>query len=192
MARSPAGPRTVDPRVGARLRDLRHERGLTIEQVATASGLTKGFISQLERDAASPSLSSLARLCEALDVRLAEIFDEPGDEVGVVRRGERRRAPWNPDHFLLSPPGERRLQAIETVVPPGGGAGDELYTFPGEIEFVYVVRGGLVLTIGEETHVLGEGDAVTYPLRAPHTWRNAAPDAEAVVLWVAAPNPYSH
>ena len=54
------------PRVEARVRSLRRERGLTIEQVAAATGLTKGFISQLERDRTSPSLSSIARICDAL------------------------------------------------------------------------------------------------------------------------------
>ena len=188
MAPSPADV-SPEPRVGARLRELRRRRGLTVEQLAAAAGLTKGFVSQLERDATAPSLSSLARLCAALDVRLAEVFDQPDGNVGLVRRGERPRAPWQPDHFLLSPVSESRLQAIEGVVPPGAGAGDELYTFPGEAEFVYVVRGALSLTVGDETYQLEAGDAVTYPLRTPHTWRNPS-DEEAVVLWIAAPNPY--
>jgi transcriptional regulator with XRE-family HTH domain len=68
-------PRNADLRVGARLRQLRRERALTIEQVAGATGLTKGFISQLERDTTTPSLSSLARICDALGVRMGDVFE---------------------------------------------------------------------------------------------------------------------
>jgi transcriptional regulator with XRE-family HTH domain len=178
-------------RIGARLRHLRRERRLTIEQVATATGLTKGFISQLERDATSPSLSSLARICDALGVRLGEVFDEAdADAVRLIRRDERRAVDWSPHHFLLSPPQERRLQAIESVIPPGGSAGEEMYSLPGDVEFVYVVSGSLELRVGGDRYELGPGDAVTYPLREPHTWANRSAKEPATVLWVAVPNPY--
>jgi transcriptional regulator with XRE-family HTH domain len=185
-------PRNADLKVGARLRTRRRERGLTIEQVAVATGLTKGFISQLERDTTTPSLSSLARICDALGVRMGDIFHSTApDAVRLIRRGERPATDWNPNHFLLSPAQERRLQAIESVIPPGGGAGTDLYSFPGDVEFVYVLAGALELRVGDERYVLQEGDALTYPLREPHTWANASADDPARVLWVAVPNPYS-
>jgi transcriptional regulator with XRE-family HTH domain len=185
-------PRNADLKVGARLRTLRRERGLTIEQVASAAGLTKGFISQLERDTTTPSISSLARICDALGVRMSDVFASAGsDAVRLIRRGERPATDWNPNHFLLSPPQEGRLQAIESSIPPAGGAGDELYSFPGDVEFVYVLAGSLELRVGAETYVLQEGDALTYPLREPHTWANPSADTPARVLWVAVPNPYS-
>ena len=185
-------PRNADVRVGSRLRILRRERGLTIEQVASATGLTKGFISQLERDTTTPSLSSLARICDALGVRMGDVFhSEGGDAVRLIRRGERPPTDWSPNHFLLSPAQERRLQAIESNIPPRGSAGDELYSFPGDVEFVYVVTGALELRVGDETYQLAEGDALTYPLREPHTWMNPSTEETARVLWVAVPNPYS-
>jgi transcriptional regulator with XRE-family HTH domain len=185
-------PRNADLKVGARLRTLRRERGLTIEQIASAAGLTKGFISQLERDTTTPSISSLARICDALGVRMSDVFESADtDAVRLIRRGERPATDWNPNHFLLSPPQEGRLQAIESTIPPHGGAGDELYSFPGDVEFVYVLSGSLELRVGDETYLLGEGDALTYPLREPHTWANPSADETARVLWVAVPNPYS-
>jgi transcriptional regulator with XRE-family HTH domain len=185
-------PRNADFRVGARLRGLRRERGLTIEQVASATSLTKGFISQLERDTTTPSLSSLARICDALGVRMGDVFEqETPDLVRLIRKDDRRAVEWNPNHYLLSPPTERRLQAIESHIPPGTGAGDEAYSFPGDVEFVYVMAGTLELRVGEETYTLEQGDVVTYPLREPHTWSNPSKDETAVVLWVAVPNPYA-
>jgi transcriptional regulator with XRE-family HTH domain len=187
----PLATRTDTPRVGARVRSLRRERGLTIEQLAAATGLTKGFISQLERDRTAPSLSSIARICDALGVPLSHIFErEPAP--ALVRRSERARINGSPAsaNHLLSSRDEARFQAIESEIAPGASAGDELSSLPGEMEFVYVLAGTLELQVGDETHVLREGDAFTYPLAKPHTWRNGSSTENARVLWVSVPNPY--
>ncbi len=188
---TPLATRNDTPRVGARVRSLRRERGLTIEQLAAATGLTKGFISQLERDRTAPSLSSISRICDALGVRLSHIFEaEPAPS--LVRRSERVNADvsFPTVNHLLSSRDEERFQAIESVVAPGAGAGEELSSLPGEMEFVYILAGTLELQVGDETHVLEEGDALTYPLAKPHTWRNASQTKELRVLWVSVPNPY--
>jgi transcriptional regulator with XRE-family HTH domain len=188
---TPLAARNETPKVGARVRSLRRERGLTIEQLAAATGLTKGFISQLERDRTAPSLSSIARICDALGVRLSHIF-EVDPAPALVRRRERPSGETSlpTENHLLSSRDEERFQAIESVVAPGAGAGDELSSMPGEMEFVYVVAGMLELRVAEETHLLEAGDALTYPLSKPHTWRNASETAELRVLWISVPNPY--
>ncbi len=188
---TPLAARSDTPKVGARVRSLRRERGLTIEQLAAATGLTKGFISQLERDRTAPSLASIARICDALGVRLSHIFEqEPAP--ALVRRDERPAVDGRgaTENHLLSSRDEPRFQAIESELAPGAGSGDELNSLPGEMEFVYVLEGELELQVGDETHVLGEGDALTYPLAKPHTWRNPSQSDSARVLWVAVPNPY--
>ena len=187
----PLATRSDAPRVGARVRSLRRERGLTIEQLAAATGLTKGFISQLERDRTAPSLSSIARICDALGVALSRIF-EPEPAPALVRRSERARLTGGTatENHLLSSREEARFQAIESLLAPGATAGDELSSLPGEMEFVYVLEGSLELRVGDETHVLQEGDAFTYPLAKPHTWRNGSATESARVLWVSVPNPY--
>jgi transcriptional regulator with XRE-family HTH domain len=188
---TPLAARNDTPRVGARVRSLRRERGLTIEQLAAATGLTKGFISQLERDRTAPSLSSIARICDALGVRLSTIFErEPAP--ALVRRLERPaiESAFSTQSHLLSSRDEARFQAIESVVAPGEGAGDELTSLPGEMEFVYVLEGSLELRVGDEVHLLEEGDALTYQLAKAHTWRNASERDLLRVLWVAVPNPY--
>ena len=188
---TPLAARNDTPKVGARVRSLRRERGLTIEQLAAATGLTKGFISQLERDRTAPSLSSIARICDALGVRLSHIF-EPEPAPALVRRHERPRleSVLATENHLLSSRDEERFQAIESEVAPGAGAGDELSSLPGEVEFVYVLEGTLELQVGDERHLLELGDALTYPLSKPHTWRNASDTDTLRVLWVAVPNPY--
>lgn len=180
-------------RIGARLRARRLERGLTIAEVAEQAALTAGFISQLERDLTSASLSSLYRICAVLEIRVGTLVDDvPAGR--LIRREEQTRrslAMGNAEHLLLSSRDERRFHVTESHIPPGGSAGDEPYTLPADVELVYVLRGSLELRVGDETHVLEEGDTLTYAPREPHTWRNASEAEEAVVLWTALPNPYA-
>ena len=184
---------TERTRIGQRLRAIRHERGLSISQLAAATGLTSGFISQLERDLTSVSLSSLARICTALDVRFGEVLDaEPMGE--LIRRDE--AAGWDVpigrhDDLLLSPRDEPRFHLMETRIPPGEGAGEEPYKFHGDLELVYVLTGSLELKVRDEVFLLETGDTVTYAPRDPHTWRNPSTDEDTVVLWFTVPNPFT-
>ena len=177
--------------MGERLRALRRERGMTMAELGQATGLTSGFLSQLERDLTSVSLSSLARICAVLGVRFGDVLDEaPVGE--VIRR--RDTAAWRGigahEDLLLSSRDERRFHLMESRIPPGAGAGAEPYTFPAEAEIVYVLAGELELDVGGTVHRVEAGDTVTYSPRDPHTWRNPSTENEVVVLWFTVPNPF--
>lgn len=177
-------------RMGTRLRSARKARGLTLEQVAAATDLTKGFISRLERDEVSPSVASLVSVCEVLGIRVGELFEPP--QTQVVRAAEGRRINFGGSkvrEFLLTPGTQNQLQVIHSTIEPGGTGGDELYTLDCEIEFVYVVRGELVVTLSGEAVRLAPGDAFTFPGREPHTWANGSAVGECEVLWALAPAP---
>ena len=144
----------------------------------------------LRKDDNDPGVP-VAKLCDALGVRLSHIFEaEPPP--ALVRRQERPQVSsrFSTRNDLLSSREEHRFQAIESEIAPGAGAGDELSSLPGEVEFVYVLEGALELRVAEETHVLERGDAITYQLSKPHTWRNASQTEPLRVLWVSVPNPY--
>ena len=95
------------------------------------------------------------------------------------------------EHLLLTSREERRFHVTESHIPPGGSAGEELYTLPADVELVYVLRGSLELRVGEETHCSRRATPSRYSPRDPHTWRNPSDSEEAVVLWTALPNPYA-
>ena len=159
---------------------------MTIPQLAAATGLTNGFISQLERDLTSASLSSLARIAAALDVRLGHLVDGTPDgeaQATLELRGQ--------EHILLSAPDEMRFHVTESHIEPLATAGEELYSLPADAEIVSVVEGSLELQIGEAVHMLRAGESFTYAPRDPHTWRNPSATEPAVVLWLAVPNPYA-
>jgi transcriptional regulator with XRE-family HTH domain len=185
------GPRPpAQIRIGGRLRAARLSQKLTIDAVAEATGLTKGFISRLERDAASPSVASLVAVCDAIGLRVGALFDPP--ETAVVRAGEGRAISFGAEgarESLLTPGTQQQLEVIHSVLDGGGHGGVELYTLDCDTEFVYVVDGRLELELEDGTVALGPGDAMTFPGRTPHTWRNRSATDACEVLWVLSPAP---
>ena len=175
--------------LGPRIRSLRQARQVTLRELAERAGVTESFLSQVEREVTSPSIASVQRIARALDLGIAELFvDEP--PIGqVVRRAERRSIAYPGlravDEFLTV--GKHgRLQVIVSTIEPGGGTGDEPYIHDSDEEVVIVLEGRLELWVGDEFHVLGDGDAITYSSRQPHRNRNPGPD-RAVILFCATP-----
>ncbi|MCW2945238.1 MAG: helix-turn-helix protein [Actinoallomurus sp.] len=180
-----------DLRIGARLRDARQRQGLTIDQVAQSTGLTKGFISRVERDMTSPSVSTLVTVCAALSLPVGELFAAP--KTDVVRKAH---APGiqltgrGAEERLLTPRGQARLQLVHSVIEPGGTGGEELYTLNCEVEVVHVLRGSLQVQFSKSSELLAVGDTMTFSGREPHSWLNPDKGDTAEVLWVIVPAPW--
>ncbi len=164
-------------------------------EVAEQSGLTKGFVSKLERDLANVSVASLIRLCDALEISVGSLFQASRGE--VVRRGA-----YPPINFggtsmreyLLTPSGEKRVQALLSDIEPGGGSGDEAYSLPADVEFVFVLAGQLHLVVAGEPVTLEEGDALHVPgqhasTRSGCCRRRAGPGAVGVLAGAARHGP---
>lgn len=176
--------------IGHRLRARRRTLGLTLEEVAGRAGLTKGFLSEIERDRTSPSVASLVRLCDALDLPVGSLF--AGPTACVVRAGERAPIAFGGHGIrdcLITPAAARWLLAIHSTMEPGGGGGEVQYSLRSEEEMVLVLSGSLRLEIEAETYHLRRGDALTFDPRRPHTFVNPSPAEPAEVLFVLAPPP---
>ncbi len=175
--------------LGPRIRSLRQARQVTLRELAARAGVTESFLSQVEREVTSPSIASVPRIARALDLGIAELFVDEPPLSSVVRRAERRRIVYNGlnavDEFLTSDR-EGRLQVILTTLEPGGGTGDEAYTHESDEEVVIVLEGSLELWVGDEFHLLADGDSITYSSRQPHRNRNPGP-GRAVILFCATP-----
>ena len=173
--------------IGAQLRAARLAARKSMAQVAEEAGLTKGFLSKLERDLANVSVASLMRLCDALGISVGSLFDPPKGE--VVRAGERQPINFGGTpgmrEYLLTPTGERRMQAILSDIEPGGGSGDEAYSLPADVEFVFVLAGALEIVVEGKLVTLAAGDAFTFPAGSAHSFRAAGSPVQ--VLWVVSP-----
>ena len=174
-------------RLGARLRHAREQRQLSLGDVSERTGLSRGFLSRIERDQTSPSVASLVAVCEAISLPLERLFATPS--FTVVRAADRPKAALPGAAVvdtLITPPHESHVTVVETLAAPGGSGGDGYYTIPSECEVCYVLEGTIELEIDGEVFALARGDAVTFGATVPHTWRNTSA-AEARVVWVIAP-----
>jgi len=178
-------------KLGARLRAARRAQGLTIDQVAQASDLTKGFISRVERDETSPSVASLVALCQVLSLSVGSLFTTAETEVvsladsplinmggsGVVER-------------LLTPRSESRVQILRSTLQPGADGGEQLYTINCEVEALHVISGHLTVRFTDKEIPMQAGDTLTFSGRDPHSWTNTG-TATAEVVWVFVPAAWS-
>ena len=179
--------------LGPRLRDARLRQGLTVDQVADLTGLSKGFVSRLERDLTSPSVATLVAICEVLTLPVGELFTAPTPD--VVRRGEAPQVQLvgaGVDERLLTPRDQPRLQLVRSVVNPLAGGGPDLYTLHAEVEVLHVLRGQVVVVFTGRSEVLRRGDSITFSGREPHTWHNPSTTRTAEVLWVLVPSTWSN
>lgn len=178
-------------RIGAKLRASRMAQGMTVAQVAEASGLTRGFLSRVERDETSPSVSTLITVCQVLSLPVGDLFETI--ESDLVRLDD---APFinmggtDVVERLLTPRGQGRVQVLHSVMQPGANGGTEPYTINCDVEVLHVVTGTIELRIGNDWHDLAAGDTMTFPGREPHTWRVSASE-QTEVIWVLVPAPWS-
>ena len=184
----PVGPSAERPRIGARLRAARQRQGLTIDQVAAAADVTKGFVSRIERDETSPSVQTLVTICEVLSLPVGTLFEVA--ETDLVRKAdapEIHLTGAGTEELLVTPRGQSRLQVIRSTIAPGGSGGDELYTLNCELEVLHVLKGRIDLVFSKETHRLMAGDTMTFAGREPHTWSNPDASRNAEAIWVIVP-----
>lgn len=186
---------TVDSRVGAEVKDLRKARGLTIAELADASALSSGYLSQIERGISSPSVKALHSISRALGVTISWFFSRASDNDGdlhdlVVRAGARRTLTFENGirDELLSPNLGRKLELLRSVFPPGASSGLETYAHKGE-EAGFVIEGELRLWIGGKEISLGAGDSFAFSSELPHRYANPG-RSETVVIWAITPPSY--
>lgn len=187
MKSLPVERNTAPIHIGPRLRAARHVARLTIEQVAESTGLTKGFISRIERDLTSPSVATLMTLCQVLGIPVGELFEVP--ETNLYRVGQGARIDLGGtgiEEELITPRHEHRLQMIRAVIEPGGKGEDELYGVDCDLDVVHVVEGKFTLIFARDRYRLLAGDTFSFPGREPHTWVNDG-ETETVVIWTLVP-----
>lgn len=174
--------------LGAKLRRLRTEKGISLRALAQATGLTPSFLSQIERDLAEPSITSLRRIAEALGVPLFLLFLNSGSYSPVVRKNSRRmiRLPGSRlTYQLLVPDLNRMMEAIITSVEAGGRTSEVPISHEGE-EWTMVLKGCMSIQVADETYLLYEGDCIYYHASLPHLIANGG-EEELVVLSVMTP-----
>lgn len=160
--------------VGARIRMLREQRGLSLRALAGRCGLSINAISRIERGESSPTVTSLHLMAMALEVPIAEFFQEaPDQQLVVVRRGQGMRT--EQQGFGIQSLGSGlRNQQIEpflVTLAPGARSASELITHPGQ-EFAFCLEGVVAYQVREDVIRLEAGDSLILEATQPHAFSN--------------------
>lgn len=172
--------------IGHKIKQLRVQKGLTLEELASRSELTKGFLSQLERDLTSPSIATLNDIVEALGTTLGDFFKADTSEKIVFSK----------DDFFVD---EQDNYTLNWIVPntqknemepilmelPTNGVSFEVNPHTGE-EFGYVLEGSVVLVCDDDVYKVGKGETFYLRGKSKHYLRNDKKTV-AKVLWVSTP-----
>ncbi|HET6820480.1 MAG TPA: cupin domain-containing protein [Candidatus Limnocylindria bacterium] len=177
--------------IGRSLREARRRQGMTLRAVADRAGVTESFLSQVERDIASPSIATLRRIATALGTSIGTLLDSAGPHAQLVRQADRKIVTYPGlgarDAFLTDGT-NARLQVIESLIEPGGGTGPEAYAHESDEECLIVLEGCLDLWVGDEEYRLEAGDAIRYPSRVAHRNRNPGPNPARIIFVLTPPS----
>lgn len=177
--------------VGQRIKELRLQKNLTMEEVAEKSGCTPGFLSQVERNKAVPSISLLYAIASALGTQVTDFFPETINAPKVVRHNDpvTFQLEGSPVTYSLrsSKFPSAAIQAFVLTVIPAREAlpTDETRAHNSE-EFGHILQGVLRLWYGDSFYDLYPGDSVHFKSTTPHRLENRG-DQPAVALWLISP-----
>ena len=198
--------------LGQRIREERQGRQWTLEQFSEKTGLSKSFLSQIERGNTEASITSLKKIAAQFGYSVVNLFPngqgaeeswgynnrlaehKPNNDyyikdVAVVRAGKRKRIALPGSkvvYDLMTPDMKRKLEVMHMRVSKGENSGEEpMLDSPGE-KLCIVMKGILELRVGQEVYRLEEGDSLYYPAHVPHSWQ--ALDGDSIeVLWILTP-----
>jgi transcriptional regulator with XRE-family HTH domain len=171
-----------------RVKAMRKEKGWTLEQLATLSGVSRSMLSQIERGGASPTLGVAFRIAQAFGMSLGDLVEAPttAPKIDVIRHADRgflfrddsqcRIRTLSPLHL------EKDVEFYELTLKAGGALVSSPH-YEGTREFLTIEEGAVRLTSGEETRDLAKGDSAHYPADVPHRIENIG-RGQAVVFLV--------
>lgn len=180
-------------KIGHKIKDLRTQKGLTQEELADRCELSKGFISQLERDLTSPSIATLVDILQCLGTDLKEFFNDSEDTQVSFKASDyfekideelKNKIEW-----IIPNAQKNMMEPIRLTLAPGGS------TYPdnpheGE-EFGYVLSGSVSLILGKKSIKVKKGESFYFTAKATHYLR-ADNTTGAVVIWVSTPPSFQH
>ncbi len=186
----PSAPAKSVDDIGQRVRKIREEKGLSLEELSRLTGFKVPFLSSIEKDEAQPQLGTVIKLSKALDSAFGRLVSGVGDKLySITRKNERRTISRSTSHE-----GKKQLYIYKSLAPDVKGRHmealvvqleedpeKEISVHEGE-EFIFVLDGVVELGIGEETFELEPGDSAYYLSTTPH--HIAAKSGKSTILAV--------
>jgi transcriptional regulator with XRE-family HTH domain len=176
--------------IGPKIRELRRQKSLSLQQLAERSGVSAAAIHKIERNGMVPTITTLMKLASALNRTVAWLVEEEAVEARqavLVRAADRRPVFTSKTGLelmgLSGPYGRFFMAGAVAVVEPGAGSGPRPMEHPGE-EMVYMLEGTLTFEVDDASYTLRRGDALHFRTERPHRWSNPG-TRPARALWMA-------
>ena len=174
--------------IGNKIKDLRIQKGLTQEELADRAELSKGFISQLERDLTSPSIATLIDLLQVLGTTPKEFFDDAVENQIVFHKQDYFEkidsSLGNTIEWIIPNAQKNMMEPIRVTLEPGGSTYPDV-AHEGE-EFGYVLNGTIRINIGNKSYTAKQGESFYLTPNSSH-FIECAGKSKAVFLWVSTP-----
>ena len=176
--------------LGKQIRLYRKQKNLTLKQVAEKAECSDAFISQVERNLASPSIATLKRIANALDINLITLIQADESQTDQVVTRKKDRVQFKFPHaevyseLLTTNIRSKQMQPLYKIVKPGAGS-EGTYKHEGE-EMGVVLEGTLRLTVDDQVWDLEPGDAFYFHSSRKHGYRNTG-EKDARLIWVITP-----
>ncbi|MCJ8012941.1 XRE family transcriptional regulator [Paenibacillus sp. KQZ6P-2] len=167
--------------IGSNIRAIRKRKNITIAQICEETGLSQGFLSQVETNKTSPSIATLENIAQALKVPLAYLLLKKEERMHIVRKDERKITTSGSQQLKvehLSSTKNVRMMLVE--VPPGASTGEAPHAHEGE-EVHVVMKGRIYAEQGEDSAEFAEGDSFSWNACTPHLVKNIG-DGPAIIL----------
>jgi len=177
--------------VGVNIKRLREEQDLTLRVLAKKLGISASFLSQVESGKASPSLSTLKSISDALSTTIGNLIGEAQklEDNPVVRSSERKHVQEASKginlYLLTSRDPNKQMEPLLFKLKEGATSGERSYKHFGQ-EFVMVLRGVIEVTLNDISYILKKGDSIYFNSSVPHAFKNMGKE-EAEAVWVVTP-----
>ena len=183
-------PEAIGEFVGRRVKKLRTDRGWSLEELASVSGVSRSMLSEIEREKANPTLTVTFRIARAFGMTLQELIgsaEASASNIQVIRADDRAqvyRSDKQCEIRTLSPLNlEKDVEFYQLTLRPGGTLRSQPH-FEGTREFLAVEQGSVRLESGQDHHDLVKGDSATYRADVPHAIVNTSREDTMVFLVV--------
>lgn len=171
------GAADMGRRIGAAVREMRKARGLSLDELAMASGVSRAALSQIETRASNPSLSVLWKIAVGLGVHFAELLGQNTTSATILRRNDAqvlRSADGRTESRPLTPAGACPwVEAYELRLAARAHHASDAHA-PGTREVLVLLAGVLTVRVGEEAYELGPGDSISFMADRPHRYENSS------------------
>lgn len=184
--------------LGDKIKELRNQKSMTLDELSKKSEVSTSLLSMVERNISAPTVRTLEKIANAFETTISDLYrdmegvkvrDQGTDGVSVIHQRDRRKLVLGPErakaHYeLLTPDYRKKLQIMYIHFPVGKNKGDFL-SHEGE-ECGVVLEGRLKAYVGDRTYVLEQGDCIYLDSSVPHKWENTG-EIEVRAFWINTP-----